>query len=288
MATTLCTCAALGLRTDATSAPSATTTTATLIRDELTRRGVDVAHAGDARRDNAFAVILLDDAARRARRPVGPRPARWTWSPRRSTRRVIRGARLVHVDDVDEEAAIRAAPIARDAGHPGDERHRARRRADRRSSSPRSRSRSSPSTCRGADRRARSRARAAAGCGGRTTTAWLCVTLGARGAMLLDGDRLYRVAGVPVDVVDTHRRRRRLPRRVHRRAAARRRARRTSCASPTPPRRSAARGRARSAACRRWRRSRRCSATTKARRHRQATKVTIPQHECIRDLRRPS
>ena len=31
----------------------------------------------------------------------------------------------------------------------------------------------------------------------------VCVTLGARGAMLLAGDRLYHVAGIPVDVVDT-------------------------------------------------------------------------------------
>ena len=31
----------------------------------------------------------------------------------------------------------------------------------------------------------------------------LCVTLGARGAMLLEGDRLHHVPGLPVEVVDT-------------------------------------------------------------------------------------
>ena len=31
----------------------------------------------------------------------------------------------------------------------------------------------------------------------------VCVTLGARGAMMLAGDRIYRVSGIPVDVVDS-------------------------------------------------------------------------------------
>jgi sugar/nucleoside kinase (ribokinase family) len=31
----------------------------------------------------------------------------------------------------------------------------------------------------------------------------LCVTLGAHGAMLLAGDRIYQVDGIPVDVVDS-------------------------------------------------------------------------------------
>jgi sugar/nucleoside kinase (ribokinase family) len=31
----------------------------------------------------------------------------------------------------------------------------------------------------------------------------VCVTLGSRGAMLLAGGRIYRVAGVPVDAIDT-------------------------------------------------------------------------------------
>jgi sugar/nucleoside kinase (ribokinase family) len=31
----------------------------------------------------------------------------------------------------------------------------------------------------------------------------VCVTLGRRGAMMLAGDRIYRVSGVPVDVVDS-------------------------------------------------------------------------------------
>ena len=62
-----------------------------------------------------------------------------------------------------------------------------------------------------------------------------CVTLGAQGALLLDGDRVVRCAAAGGGRRRHDRRRRRVPRGVHRGAAARRHRRSACCASPPPP-----------------------------------------------------
>ena len=54
----------------------------------------------------------------------------WYSGPGTSRARRLLGARLLHVDDLDEDAAIAAARIAARAGHSGHERHRPRHRKD--------------------------------------------------------------------------------------------------------------------------------------------------------------
>jgi sugar/nucleoside kinase (ribokinase family) len=86
------------------------------IRDELAFRGVDVEHVVVREAINPFAVILLDER--------GERVVLWDRRPGLELRHheldasLIQGARLLHVDDVDEGAAIRAARLGRQAGIP--------------------------------------------------------------------------------------------------------------------------------------------------------------------------
>ena len=89
----------------------------TLIRRELEARGVDAEHACVHHAKNAFAVILVDE--RRGERVVlWQRDAALTLLPREIDPSVVAQSRLVHVDDVDEDAAICAASIGRSAGIP--------------------------------------------------------------------------------------------------------------------------------------------------------------------------
>jgi sugar/nucleoside kinase (ribokinase family) len=166
-------------------------------------------------------VILVDD--RRGERVVlWQRDAALALQPHEIDPSIVAQSRLVHVDDVDEDAAICAASIGRSAGIPvtsdiervterteelvaavtipifaehvieqltgeGDfERGLRKIRASRRPGSLRPRPEPVPL---------------------KPDTAYdddmLCVTLGARGAMLLEGDRLHHVPGLPVEVVDT-------------------------------------------------------------------------------------
>ena len=81
----------------------------------------------------------------------------------------------------------------------------------------------------------------------------LCVTLGAQGAAVLDGDRFVHQPGFQVDAVDTTG-----AGDVFRAgfiyACCAATQRQTSCASPARPRPSAARAAVRSTACPRWKR----------------------------------
>ena len=198
-ATTLCTCASLGLEPTYIGA-TGNDANGELIRDELTNRSVDVTQLAIRDTRNAFAVILLHH--RQGERVVlWDRTSELDLEPEEIDPEVIRGARLLHVDDVDEGAAILAASIARDAGIPitsDIERVGARTRellslvtvpifaehvlealtgekdfeqGLRRVKEPRH--------------------------------DMVCVTRGARGAMMLAGDRIYNVAGIPVDVIDS-------------------------------------------------------------------------------------
>jgi sugar/nucleoside kinase (ribokinase family) len=217
--TALCTCAAMGLRARYIGV-TGDDENGTLIRRELEARGVDAAHAYVHRAKNAFAVILIDER-------TGERVVLWqrdtalALQHREIDPSVIARARLIHVDDVDEDAAIRAASIGRSAGIPVTsdiervterteelvaavtipifaehviEQLSGERDFERGLRKIRAQRRAGPS---GPGEKVRLK---------RDTThdydIW-CVTLGARGAMLLEGDRLHHVPGLPVEVIDT-------------------------------------------------------------------------------------
>lgn len=204
-ATTLSTCAAMGLRTKYIGA-TGNDDNGRRIREELERRGVDIAHAPVRDATNPFAVILLDERR-------GERVVLWDRQPSLQLRpdeidaAVIRQARLVHVDDVDEEAAIRAASLAREAGIPVTtdiERVTARTEELVATASVAIFAEHVLEQLTGERDTERAlfaahRIRLPAD----TTSHWVCVTLGARGAMMVDGRQLYHEPGFRVKVVDT-------------------------------------------------------------------------------------
>src|SRR5688500_1578881 len=111
VATAMCACAALGLRAKYIGAFGADAN-GTRIRDELDRRGVDTRDAPRREAPNRSAVILVDE-------PTGDRVVLWQRDPRLALTagdiraETITGARVLHVDAVDGEAAIAAARFAR-------------------------------------------------------------------------------------------------------------------------------------------------------------------------------
>lgn len=114
VATTLCTCAKLGLKTAYVGA-FGNDVEGDLIRATLSAHGVDLTHARIRNAPNRHALILVDDSS-------GDRMVLWQRHPALTMAAddlpagAIEGARLVHVDAVDEEAAIAAARRARAAG----------------------------------------------------------------------------------------------------------------------------------------------------------------------------
>src|SRR5688572_21929699 len=112
--TALCTCAAMGLRT-AYIGTISSDANGIRMREELTRRGVDITHAQVRNGANPHAVILLDE--RQGERVVlWDRDPAMRLEPKDIDAQVIRGARLLPVDDVDEDAAVHAARVGREAG----------------------------------------------------------------------------------------------------------------------------------------------------------------------------
>jgi sulfofructose kinase len=113
-ATAMATCASLGLRAKYIGVLGADEN-GRRIGEELARRHVDTVHAVVRATGNAFAVILVDESC-------GERIVLWHRGDALCLRDeelqpdVLRSARIVHVDDVDEHAAIAAARIARQAG----------------------------------------------------------------------------------------------------------------------------------------------------------------------------
>ena len=199
MATALCTCAALGLRTSYVGA-FGNDDNGRRIRDELARRGVGTEAATTRAVPNRHAVILIDERH-------GERIVLWDRDPQLALRRdevpaaLIAGARLVHVDDEDEAMAIVAARLARGAGVPVTSdidrvTERTRELADAVTMPIFAEHVPEALTGERDMQRALGALRAA-------HHTLLCVTLGSRGAMLLAGDRLEHVPGFPVDVMDT-------------------------------------------------------------------------------------
>jgi sulfofructose kinase len=196
--TTLCTCASFGLRTAYVGA-FGNDDQGAFARRELAGHGVGTAAAQTRECANRQAVILVE--------PGGERLVAWSrdpalvLEPAQLPADLLRSARLVHVDAVDVAAACEAARLARAAGalatcdvdtvgrdtaalveavsHPILAEH-------------------VPMTLTGeADVERAVRAL------GQRHGGPICVTLGARGAVLFAEGRLHRVAGWPIDAVDT-------------------------------------------------------------------------------------
>jgi sugar/nucleoside kinase (ribokinase family) len=114
--TALATCAAMGLRTAYVGTVGSDENAGRMCA-ELDARGIDASSVVSREGTNPFAVILLDDRE-------GERVVLWSrgphlrLTPRDITPDVFTGASLVHVDDVDLDASIAAARVARERSLP--------------------------------------------------------------------------------------------------------------------------------------------------------------------------
>jgi len=199
VATALSACAALGLKTRYLGA-FGNDENGRLIRGEMMRRGIDLTNAVTRDVPNQFAVIVID-AVSGERIVLWDRDERLALTASEVTPDAIRGARVLHVDDVDVRASIQAAGIARSLGidvttdidravtgvdeliqaatHPIFSEHVATEITGE----------SDP------ERALRKLRQWHAGL--------LTITLGANGAIALDGDAIVRAAGFKVTAVDT-------------------------------------------------------------------------------------
>ena len=114
MATAMCACASLGLRAKYVGV-TGTDDNGRRIRAELQGRNVDISDLVIRDVENRFAVILVDEN-------TGDRIVLWDRDDRLRLRDselpvdALSATKVVHVDDVDDEVAIRAARLARVAG----------------------------------------------------------------------------------------------------------------------------------------------------------------------------
>lgn len=116
MATALSTCTSLGLRAKYIGV-SGTDENGKRVRRALAERNVDMTDAVIRDAPNQFAVILVDENSGE-RIVLWDRDERLALRPRELPLELIAAARLVHVDDVDQDAVIRVATAARTAGIP--------------------------------------------------------------------------------------------------------------------------------------------------------------------------
>ena len=114
VATTLCTCAAMGLRTRYVGT-FGNDEHGRLIRSELEQRGIDTSHAVVRYAPNRHAVVLVDEHSGE-RTIVWQRDSSLALRQGDLSRDAIAGARVLHVDNVDEDTAITAARLGREAG----------------------------------------------------------------------------------------------------------------------------------------------------------------------------
>jgi sulfofructose kinase len=201
-ATALSACAALGLRASYVGTIS-TDDNGAFIRDALAARGIDVSRAILRDGINPFAVILVAESASAGgeRIVLWDRAASMALTAADLPADLAATARLVHVDDVDIDASIAAGRAGRAAGLPVTSDIEAAR----------------PKTPALLD--AVTIPIFAESVPGRLTgekdiekglrllrqrhPGMLCVTLGSRGAALLDGDRFIQQPAFPIDAIDT-------------------------------------------------------------------------------------
>jgi sulfofructose kinase len=199
VATALATCAGFGLKVAYLGA-FGNDDHGQLVRNELARRGVDLAHAVTRQVPNRHAVILVHEQTG-ARTVLWERDDQLNLTAIDVSRDVIGAARLLHVDDVDVAASLQALRVARELGLPSTadidlvNEHTARL-ID--AASMPIMAAHVPAVLTGeadpvvALRRLQ-----------RPHHALLCVTLGADGALALHGDEIVQVPAHPVGVVDT-------------------------------------------------------------------------------------
>ena len=199
MATAMAACAGFGLKTAYLGAVGHDHN-GRLILSELQQRGVDVSHVMTRECANRFAVITVDETS-------GERIVLWDRDDRLNLRTrdlnttLIASARVIHVDDEDQEAAIAVAAAARSAGVPctSDIDRITDRTRDLVAavSIPMFAQHVLPAITGEEDpARALSVVR-------QSHDGMLCVTLGAHGAMLMIGDELIAEPAFPVTAVDT-------------------------------------------------------------------------------------
>jgi sulfofructose kinase len=199
MATAMCACASLGLRAKYVGV-TGTDDNGRRIRAELQGRRVDISDLVIRDVENRFAVILVDEN-------TGDRMVLWDRDDRLRLREselpvdALARTAVVHVDDVDDEVAIRAARLAREAG--------AMVTSDIDRLTPRTEELAAtvthaifaqhvPTALTGiADTEAALRSLR------KTLDNVLVVTMGEHGASALDGDRFYHEPAFAVHAVDT-------------------------------------------------------------------------------------
>ena len=198
-ATALATCAALGLRAKFAGVLGSDEN-GSRIRAELIRRGIDVSDAVVHEGRNQFAAILVDER-------TGERIVLWSRDeglalrPNELSSQLLASARIVHVDDVDQEGAIRAAERARASGAiVTSDIDRVTDRTDELvgAVSIPILAEHVPPALTGEDDMERALRKL------RTRhSTMLCVTLGKAGAMILDGDEIHLEPAFHVNAVDT-------------------------------------------------------------------------------------
>jgi sugar/nucleoside kinase (ribokinase family) len=199
IATTLCTCAAMGLRTKYVGAVGADGN-GQRMRAELHHRGIDISSIVERDALNAYAVILIAE-------DIGERVVLWDRSeglalrPEELPREAIASARALHVDDVDQSAGIAAGRIGLQAGViVTSDIDRVTDRTEELIATvtvPIFAEHVPPALTGESDpERALRKLR-------RRHPGLLCVTLGAQGSMLLDGDRIHHAPAFPITPVDT-------------------------------------------------------------------------------------
>jgi sugar/nucleoside kinase (ribokinase family) len=198
-ATTIAACAALGLRSGYLGAVGGDDNGRRLCA-ELERRGVDISQVLTRSGPNRFAVIAVDNQTGE-RIVLWDRDERLNLAPAEIRPELIASARVVHVDDEDQEAAIGAARHGRAAGvHVTSDIDRLTVRTAELVAAvtipmfnehtlPQFVGETSPE-------RALRKLR-------KSHDGILCVTLGEEGAMMLTGDELVYEHGFEVEAVDT-------------------------------------------------------------------------------------
>ena len=199
VATTLCTCARLGLTTSYLGA-FGNDEHAVVIRAALESYGVDTSRAPQRDAANRQAVILVDERSG-DRCVLWERDAALTLVPTEVPHDLIRGARVVHVDAVEGDAALTAARLGREAG--------AEVTTDVDQVTPLTRELIAAATfpILAADVPSRLTGESDPELALRRLRAphqrRLCVTLGVRGALLLEDARLHHAPAFVVNAIDT-------------------------------------------------------------------------------------